>query len=149
MFEEIKEKYSLNDECMGELEKVIQSETDKVRTKYAGQVKELEQYKPKEKTPEEVEYEKVRNELSELKFKETVKEAGLNPDMAKYLKPDTDLNAFGECIKGFNQSKQDYVASNHASNAGVTKEQFKNMNYEEKAKLYAENPTLYAQLKNN
>ena len=57
MFEEIKEKYTLSDECIGELEKVLQSETDKVRTKYSAQLKELEQYKPKEKTEEQLEFE--------------------------------------------------------------------------------------------
>lgn len=148
MFEEIKEKYALNEDCLGDIEKIIQSETDKVRTKYTIQIKELEQYKPKQKTEEEIEYEKVKTELSELKFKEIVKEAGLNPDMAKYLKQDTDLKEFGKYIKGFNQSKQDYVAKSHAANAGVTKEQFSKMTYDEKAKLYAENPTLYAELKN-
>lgn len=148
MFEEIKEKYSLGEDCVGEIEKIIQSETDKLRTKYTVQIKELEQYKPKQKTEEEIEYEKVKSELSELKFKDAVKENGLNPDMAKYLKQDTDLKEFGEYIKGFNQSKQDYVAKSHTANVGVTKEQFSKMTYDEKAKLYSENPTLYAELKN-
>ena len=147
MFEELKEKYQLNDECIGELEKVVQSETDKVRTKYSTQLKELEQYKPKEKTEEQLEFERTKNELAEMKFKESIRNAGLDSEMAKYLKPDTDLEAFGKLLKGVEQTKQDYTPKNHSGDAGLTKDQFENMSYDQKAKLYSENPTLYAQLK--
>ena len=147
MFEEIKEKYTLSDECIGELEKVLQSETDKVRTKYYAQLKELEQYKPKEKTEEQLEFERTKNELAEMKFKESIRNAGLDSEMAKYLKPDTDLEAFGKLLKGVEQTKQDYTPKNHSGDAGLTKDQFENMSYDQKAKLYSENPTLYAQLK--
>ena len=147
MFEEIKEKYNLSDECIGELEKVLQSETDKVRTKYSAQLKELEQYKPKEKTEEQLEFERTKNELAEMKFKESIRNAGLDSEMAKYLKPDTDLEAFGKLLKGVEQTKQDYTPKNHSGDAGLTKDQFENMSYDQKAKLYSENPTLYAQLK--
>ena len=147
MFEEIKEKYTLSDECIGELEKVLQSETHKVRTKYSAQLKELEQYKPKEKTEEQLEFERTKNELAEMKFKESIRNAGLDSEMAKYLKPDTDLEAFGKLLKGVEQTKQDYTPKNHSGDAGLTKDQFENMSYDQKAKLYSENPTLYAQLK--
>ena len=147
MFEEIKEKYTLSDECIGELEKVLQSETDKVRTKYSAQLKELEQYKPKEKTEEQLEFERTKDELAEMKFKESIRNAGLDSEMAKYLKPDTDLEAFGKLLKGVEQTKQDYTPKNHSGDAGLTKDQFENMSYDQKAKLYSENPTLYAQLK--
>ena len=147
MFEEIKEKYTLSDECIGELEKVLQSETDKVRTKYSAQLKELEQYKPKEKTEEQLEFERTKNELAEMKFKESIRNAGLDSEMAKYLKPDTDLEAFGKLLKGVEQTKQYYTPKNHSGDAGLTKDQFENMSYDQKAKLYSENPTLYAQLK--
>lgn len=147
MFEEIKEKYTLSDECIGELEKVLQSETDKVRTKYSAQLKELEQYKPKEKTEEQLEFERTKNELAEMKFKESIRNAGLDSEIAKYLKPDTDLEAFGKLLKGVEQTKQDYTPKNHSGDAGLTKDQFENMSYDQKAKLYSENPTLYAQLK--
>ena len=147
MFEEIKEKYTLSDECIGELEKVLQSETDKVRTKYSAQLKELEQYKPKEKTEEQLEFERTKNELAEMKFKESIRNAGLDSEMAKYLKPDTDLEAFGKLLKGVEQTKQDYTPKNHSGDSWLTKDQFENMSYDQKAKLYSENPTLYAQLK--
>lgn len=147
MFEEIKSKYALNDECIGELEKVVQSETDKVRTKYSNQIKELEQYKPHEKTEAEQEMETMKHELEQMKFEKSIADAGFNADMAKFLKPDADLNAFGEMLKGLvPEQKKDFVAKGHNTDSGLTKEQFKNMNYEQKAKLYAENPELYAQL---
>lgn len=147
MLEDLKEKYQLNDECIGELEKVVQSETDKVRTKYSKELKDLEQYKPKEKTEQEIEFEQAKAELAAMKFKESVREAGLSADLANYLRQDADLNAFSQLLKGQEQLRQDYVARNHVSNAGVTKEQFEKMDYSARAKLYAENPTLYAELK--
>lgn len=146
MFEELKEKYQLNDECIGELEKVVQSETDKVRTKYSTQLKELEKFKPQEKTEEQLEYERTKNELAEMKFKESIRTAGLDAELAKYLKQDTDLEAFGNLIKGFNSQQQDFRPKNHSGDPGVTKEKFDKMGYAEKAQLYATNPALYAQL---
>ena len=146
MFTELKEKYTLTDECIGELEKVIQSETDKVRTKYSTQLKELEKFKPKEKTEEQLEYEHTKNELNEMKFKEAIRTAGLDAELAKYLKQDADLEAFGNLIKGFNSQQQDFRPKKHSGDIGVTKEKFEKMNYEQKEKLYVENPTLYAQL---
>ena len=68
MFEDLKEKYQLNDECIGEIEKVVQSETDKVRTKYSKELKDLEQYKPKEKTEQEIEFEQAKAELPNRKL---------------------------------------------------------------------------------
>ena len=68
--------------------------------------------------------------------------------MAKFLKPDADLSAFGELLKGLvPEQKKDYVAKGHNADSGLTKEQFKQMTYEQKAKLYTENPELYAQMK--
>ena len=89
----------------------------------------------------------TKNELAEMKFKESIRNAGLDSEMAKYLKPDTDLEAFGKLLKGVEQTKQDYTPKNHSGDAGLTKDQFEKMSYDQKAKLYSENPTLYAQLK--
>ena len=111
-----------------------------MRTKYSAQLKELEQYKPKEKTEEQLEFERTKNELAEMKFKESIRNAGLDSEMAKYLKPDTDLEAFGKLLKGVEQTKQDYTPKNHSGDAGLTKDQFENMSYDQKAKLYSENP---------
>ena len=150
MFEELKEELQLNDEVIGKLteaaNKSIQSETDKVRTEYSKKVKELEQYKPKEKSAEQIELEQLKSELANTKFQKSLNDIGVSNDMAKYLKSDIDLDEFKTFYEGFNKTNQDYVAKNHAKDTGMSKEQFKALSYGEKAKLYTENPTLYAQL---
>ena len=150
MFEELKEELQLNDEVIGKLTEVanksIQSETDKVRTEYSKKIKELEQYKPKEKSAEQIELEQLKSELANTKFQKSLNDIGVSNDMAKYLKSDIDLDEFKTFYEGFNKTNQDYVAKNHAKDTGMSKEQFKALSYGEKAKLYTENPTLYAQL---
>lgn len=150
MFEELKEELQLSDEVIEKLNgvanKAIQSETDKVRTEYSKKVKELDQYKPKEKSAEQIELEQLKSELANTKFQKSLNDIGVSNDMAKYLKSDIDLDEFKTFYEGFNQSK-DYVAKNHAKDTGMSKEQFKALSYGEKAKLYTENPSLYAQLK--
>lgn len=149
--EELSQELNLNEDAQGKLSKLIQSETDKVRTDYSQRLKtaneEIEKYKPKEPTPEQVEYENTKKELNNLKFAMKLKEIGVSDDLAKYLKSDIDLEDFGKFYKGFNAQKQDYVAKKHIENAGVTKEQFKQMTIAEKTKIYETNPELYAQLR--
>lgn len=142
MFEDLKEKYSFTDEQVEELTKVVQSETDKVRTKYTTEIKELEKFKPIEKTEEQIELEKAKAELNELKFKTELKSKGINEEFAMLLKTDCDLSNLSTLLTQSN----DYVAKNHSANMGVTKEQFDNMDYSARAKLYSENPQLYAEL---
>lgn len=150
MFEELKEELQLSDEVIEKLNgvanKAIQSETDKVRTEYSKKVKELDQYKPKEKSAEQIELENLKSELANTKFQKSLIDIGVSNDLGKYLKSDIDLDEFKTFYEGFNQSK-DYVAKNHAKDTGMSKEQFKALSYGEKAKLYTENPSLYAQLK--
>lgn len=149
--EELTQELNLNEDAVGKLSKLIQSETDKVRTDYSQKLKlaneEVEKFKPKELTPSQIEFENTKKELNQLKFTMKLKEIGVSDDLAKYLKSDIDLEDFGKFYKGFNEQKQDYVAKKHIENAGVTKEQFKQMTIEEKTKLYNENPELYAQLR--
>lgn len=151
MFEELKEELQLSDEVIEKLNgvanKAIQSESDKVRTEYSKKVKELEQYKPKEKSAEQIELEQLKSELANTKFQKSLIDIGVSNDLGKYLKSDIDLDEFKTFYEGFNKTNQDYVAKNHAKDTGMTKEQFKALSYGEKAKLYTENPTLYAQLK--
>ncbi|MBS6519447.1 MAG: hypothetical protein KH359_01955 [Clostridiales bacterium] len=149
--EELTQELNLNEDAVGKLSKLIQSETDKVRTDYSQRLKtaneEIEKFKPKEPTPDQIEYENTKKELNNLKFAMKLKEIGVSDDLAKYLKADIDLEDFGKFYKGFNAQKQDYVAKKHVENAGVTKEQFNKMTIAEKTKLYNENPELYAQLR--
>lgn len=148
MLKDVATEFNLNEECVGKLEKLIQSETDKVRTDYSQKLKlaneQIEQYRPKEKTQEQIDFENTKNELNQLKFNMKLKEIGVSDDLARYLKSDIDLEDFGEFYKGFNAQRQDYVAKKHVgNNCGITKEQFRAMNISERTKLYNENPQLY------
>ena len=52
--QEFKEAYKEMDEAtLADIEKVVQGESDAIRTEYSGKIKDLEQYKPKEKTDEQ------------------------------------------------------------------------------------------------
>jgi hypothetical protein len=144
--DELKVQFNLTDDCVAQMQKIVQSESDKLRTDYSRQIKELEKFKPHEPTEQEIEMQKTQSELNDLKFKLSLKEKGFSDDFAKYLNSDTNLDEFSQLIKGLQAQQQDYVASNHVANVGVTKEQFGKMTYSERAKLYAENPTLYAEL---
>lgn len=143
--DELKEKFELGDDALAEITKLVQSETDKVRTDYSKQIKELEQFKPKEKTQEEIEVEQMKQELAELKFQKSLAESGIDSNIGKYIRNDVDFNELSEVLKGYG-AKQDYKPSNKGGSNGLTKEQFKQLGYSEKAKLYEENPTLYAEL---
>ena len=67
--QEYLEKYTdLSDEQKDDLNKVVQGETDAVRTDYSAKIKDLEQYKPKEKTDVEKQLEEATNELNAFKF---------------------------------------------------------------------------------
>ena len=146
--QEFTEKYKEMDETtMADITKLIQGETDAIRTEYSTKLKDLEKYKPKEKTDEQIELEKAKQELAQFKFEKTVKDKGLNTDFSKYLKSDADLEAFKTLI-GSKQEKE-YVPSTHATDAGLTKDKFKSMSYAEKSKLYTENPALYQQMTTN
>lgn len=146
-FNEFKELHKEMDEnTMADIEKVVQGESDAIRTEYSTKLKDLEQYKPKEKTDEQIELEKAKQELAQYKFEKTVKDKGLNADLAKYLRSDVDLDEFSKLYTA-NQSAE-YIPSNHQTDVGITKEQFKAMSYSEKSKLYTENPTLYQQMTN-
>lgn len=151
MLEELATEFNLNEDCVGKLEKLIQSETDKVRTDYSQKLKlandELESLRPKEKSDVEIELEQLKEELNKAKFEKSLKEIGVDDGLSKYLKSDIDLDEFGTYYKGFAQERKDYVAKKHMNNCGITKEQFRAMNISEKTKLYQENPELYKTLR--
>ena len=128
-------------------DKTVQSETDKVRTEYSKKVKELEKFKPVEKSAEQIELENLRNELSETKFQKTLKDIGVDDSLARFIKSDIDVEEFGNFYKGFKQNQQDFVPSLNMGDTSITKEQFKKMGITEKTKLYESNPELYTQLK--
>lgn len=155
------DELNLTDDVKAQVEKLLQSETDKVRTEYSQKLKtvneELNQYKPKEKSDSEKALEeriaKLEAREKELANKEQsmtlaskLKEKNLPTDLAKYLNVGEDMDKaidevgalFGNYfLNGSNKP------SNHNTNKGITKEDFQKMGYAERAKLYNENPALF------
>lgn len=158
------DELNLTDETKAQVEKLLQSETDRVRTEYSQKLKtvneELSQYKPKEKSDSEKALEeriaKLEAREKELANKEQsmtlaskLKEKNLPTDLAKYLNVGEDMDKtidevgalFGNYfLDGSN------VPSNHNGNKGITKKDFQKMGYAERAKLYNENPALFEAL---
>jgi hypothetical protein len=147
--EEFITKYTdLSDEEKSDLQKVVQGHEDAIRTEYSTQIKELEKFKPKEKTDVEKQLETAQKELAEYKFQETVKGKGLSADLAKFLRSDADLDAFSKLIQeSSSKSDNNFVPNSvNTTGTGISKEDFHKMSYGEKAKLYTESPELYSQL---
>lgn len=153
---------NLTEEQLNNVQKLIQSETDKVRTKYSNELKtaqaELAQYKPKEKSQAELDLEtRIKNlemkeaELSakekNVRIKGELEKRGLPTGLADYLRLETDEDiekVGGELASYFLNSGA--KPTNHAKAKPVTREQFKNMSYAQRAQLYRDNPGLYAAL---
>ena len=149
---------NLSDEQIDAVRKYVQSETDKVRTDYSTKLKnandELNKYKPKEKSEQEKTLDERTKSLDErekaiaereksLDLTKKLSEKGLPADLAKYLNVDDDeaLNSISNLLLSNGN-----VPKSHPKNNGITREQFKKMNYMQKAKLFAENPELYKKL---
>ena len=158
------EELNLSDETKAQVEKLLQSETDKIRTEYSQKLKtvneELNQYKPKEKSDAE---KALEDRISALEAKEKelankekamtiankLKEKELPEGLAQYLSVGDDVDKtidevgalFGNYfLNGSNKP------SNHTTNKGITKKDFQKMSYMERTKLFQENPTLYEAL---
>jgi transketolase len=131
-----------------EVQKMVQSETDKVRTEYSQKINELKKKLPEEKNEKELELEQRVKELEHkeqlLNLKENLSQKGFNSELADFLKVDSDIEKLSELLKVNNN---DYVPSNKKkTDSKITKEDFKNMGYFERAKLYQDNQELYKQL---
>lgn len=152
----------LSEEQMAVVNKAIQSEGDKVRTKYVADIKELKAKLPAEtqKSDAEIALETRLKELEtrekELANKEKsltvaskLKEKGLPEELATYLNIGDDVD---KTIESVGTTLGNYFLnngnkpSNHTKQSAVTKEQFKKMGYGERAKLASENPELYQAL---
>lgn len=144
-----------------ELSKKIQSETDKVRTKYSKEIKELKakitELTPVEKSQTEIDLENRLKALEERERKMAINESltaqGLSTEFGGYLKDDTDIETFSKFLKGIideevsKRVKNDnYKPDNHKSGDSITKEEFDKMGYGERTKLFNENPDLYQYL---
>jgi GTPase involved in cell partitioning and DNA repair len=157
---------NLSEEQLADIQKYVQSETDKVRTKYSQDLKtvkdELEKFKPNEKSESEI---ALENRIKALEERETqiaskekamaiankLADKGLPKELASYLNVGDDMDKIidevGATVNNYfltNGNKP----NNHTTNKGLTKADFKTMSYGERAKLFNENPELYKTLSN-
>lgn len=149
---------NLPDDVKDNVQKLIQSETDKVRTEYSTKIKELEKYKPIEKSKEEITLEE-RLKALEIKEQELnkrerldkvaseLKNKGLNSKLAQYLNlaDDVDLETYINDIAKVIGEQATYVPNkgNTKANGNITKADFSKMNYIERTNLYNTNKELY------
>lgn len=155
---------NLSAEQLESVQKLIQSETDKVRTKYSQELKtandELAKYKPVEKTQAEKDFEArlkaLEDKEAELNAKERsntiaskLKAKGLPEELATFISVgeniDEDIEKVGTALGNYFLNAN-FKPESHANNKGTTKEQFKRMSYMERTKLFQENPELYKML---
>lgn len=136
-----------------EFDKAIQSATDKVRTKYVQQVKELEdklsELTPKELTPEQARIAELEAELSANKQQAALTNKGVSVELLPFLRDGVDADELVSVLDQLVNSRlaaNGYVPQGHTPNEGINAEQFKAMNYQKKAELYAKNPTAYKML---
>ncbi|ELC8350324.1 hypothetical protein QYB82_001132 [Clostridium perfringens] len=153
------EELNLSKEQLEGVQKYVQAEGDKIRTKYSKQIKDLESKVPKEKTEEELALEKRVKDLEtrekELTRKETLTNAkvlltgkGLDSQLADYLNLEgvKNLETYVDDIAKVvvKQTKNSYVPKGHEKADGnITKEQFSKMSYVERCNLYETNKQLY------
>lgn len=138
-----------------EFEKAIQSAEDKIRTDYSKKIKDLESKLPTQKTDKEIELETKEKEIlakeREYKIKDMLEQNQLPTALSKYISAD-DIDVAGKEIANvlnehlLNNSHKPKKHNNGGD--GITKEQFKSMNYSERAKLEQTNPELYKKLAN-
>jgi Fe2+ transport system protein B len=149
-----------------ELDKKIQSETDKIRTKYSKEIKELKDkiatLIPKELTPAEIEMEDRLNVLEKkqqeldgkekfLNLQTALSEHNLPKSMAHLIKDDVDVTEFSKAIDEIVAERvkgKGYQPTTHTANEGITQEMWNAMVYSQRAELYAKNPELYKKYMN-
>ena len=116
-----------------------------------------DQLKIKELEEKMAKYEAEKAEALMLETnRNKLKESGLNTDLARFIKEDSDIDFFKNLIndsvkaevknKLGNSSYRPPVVDNHSST--ITKEQFNKMGYKERLNLYNENKELYEKLQN-
>lgn len=158
----LKDVQGLDEQTMQVLQQVVQAECDALRGEYGAKIKDLEQYKPKEKSQAELDIEArlkviedrekaIAMKEAEEQFATKFKEKGLPSQLAKYFKQgDEDVETYlDEVSSVFNelQLNSSFKPSEHKSNKDIiTKDQFKEMGYSERVKLMETNRHLYDKL---
>lgn len=158
---ELSEIEGLTPEQLADVQKLVQSREDRIRTDYSKRLKdandELARYKPKEKSEEEKVFEERisllesrEKEIAEkeraMQIADKLKEKGIPAEFAQYLKigedMEKDIESIGAAFGGLFLSNGN-KPGNHVVNQGITKDDFKRMNYPERAKLFQEDNRLY------
>ena len=140
-----------------ELDKRIQSAEDKLRTKYSQRIKALEKQiedaKPVEKSAEEKDYEQRLAALEARERAQALNEEldakGIDRGMAKFLSANVnvdDLAAAIDTLVANRNRKNSYVPTGHLAVETMTKEEFRNLDMDQKERLYRESPELYKTL---
>lgn len=146
--------------------KAIQAAEDRVRTKYSKTIKSLEEkiteLTPVEKTDAEKNFEQRLADLERkekesderakaLALKTVLQSHGLDANIADYLKPDVDAEAFSTDVEKIviaRMAAGGYKPSGHQTNQPITKAEYDKMSYDEKAELYRRDPESWKRLKN-
>lgn len=152
---------NLTDEQLANVQRYVQSHEDRIRTDYSKRLKdandELAKYKPVEKSDAEKALEErisaleakekeLANKEKAMTIANKLKDKGIPTELAQYLSVGDDVDKtidevgalFGNYfLSGSNKP------SNHTTNKGITKADFKKMSYIERSKLFQENPTLF------
>lgn len=155
----------LTQEQIEAVQRIIQSETDKVRTKYSSELKtvndELAQYKPKQKSESELALEQrianleakekeLANKERAMTIADKLKAKGLPSELAQYLNVGEDIDGsidkVGDALGNYFLGQVSNPSGNHSTNKGITKADFAKMSYAERAKLFQENNELYKAL---
>lgn len=158
-----------NEETMtiskSDYDKAIQSETDKVRTKYSKQVKELEtrikeleakeEKKVPEKSEKEIELEAREKALlareNAIAINQALTSKGMKTELAEYLKEGVDVDQLSSVIDSMvseRMTAKGYVPSSHKTGKGMTKEDFYKMDMDAQEKFFKENPESFHALFN-
>ncbi len=140
------------------IERVVQSETDRVRTDYSRQIKELEEKIPQEKSPIEIELDErlkvIEKKEREYRLIEKLEEKQLPRGLSKYLAVgDDEIESIGDELGKILSNiitDNSYKPMGHKKTESVvTKEQFKQMGYSQREKFAEEHPELYQQYSSN
>ena len=139
-----------------EFNKAIQTAADKVRTEKTKEIKALEdklwELQPQELTPEQARIAELEAELSAKERQAALTNKGISEDLIPFLRdginPDELTNVLDQLVNS-RMAANGYVPQGHAANEGLNAEQFKALNYQDRASLYERNPNAYKMLSKN
>ena len=148
---------NLSTEQMEGVNSYIQSEGDKIRTKYNKQIKELESKLPVEQTEEQKTYAEKLKALEDKELELNKKESlsnlqkqlsdkGLNSELAQYLNVGEGVEIetyIDNLTKIVGTTTNTFKPNSHAPSGGITKEKFNAMTYTERTNLYNTNKSEY------